>query len=96
MKALEPIKIFADGKTNPEVKTGSPILLIQNGTVKVGKLNLGESYDFNMEIEHPSNQSKLNIVATQLIENENPEYLKSEASIIVECPQTISDEMIWD
>jgi hypothetical protein len=90
------IKIFADGKTLPEIKSGQAILLIQNGTVQVGKLNIGDSYDFNMEIEHPTNQLELKLIATELIENKKPDYLKSKYSIIIECPTEISELMVWD
>jgi hypothetical protein len=96
MKALDPIKVFADGRTSPEVKSGTAILLIQDGTVQVGKLNLDECYDFNIEIDHPINQTKLDTIATKLVESEKPEYLNSESSLIILCPQIISDAMNWD
>jgi hypothetical protein len=96
MDELEKIQVFADGRTSPKVESGSPILLIQEGTVQVGKLNLGEAYEFNMEIEHPVNQTELDLIATKLIKREKPHYLKSEVSVIVSCPKTISNKMKWD
>ncbi|SFT87032.1 hypothetical protein SAMN04489724_2458 [Algoriphagus locisalis] len=96
MKELEKIQVFADGRTSPEVNSGVPILLIQDGIVQVGRIHLGEAYDFNMEIEHPINQSKLDPIATKIIKSEQPEYLKSKVSIIVFCPEKISDMMKWD
>ncbi|MCX2745420.1 hypothetical protein OO013_16190 [Mangrovivirga sp. M17] len=93
MKELEKIQIFADGKTIPKIDSGSPILLIQNGSVHVGKINLGESYEFNMEIEHPTNKKVLDPMATKLIEKKRPEYLNSDKSIITLCPNEISDLM---
>ena len=96
MDELEKIQVFADGRTYPEVNSGSPILLIQDGTVQVGKLNLGDEYDLNIEIEHPTNQAELNPIATTLIKGKKPQYLKSEVSVMVLCPNTISDKMKWD
>ncbi len=96
MDELQKINVFADGRTSPEVNSGVPILLIQDGTVEVGKLNLGEEHDFNMEIEHPTNQAELNPIATRLIKGKKPQYLKSEVSVIVLCPNIISDKMKWD
>ncbi len=94
MGKLENIQVFADGRTSPEVNSGSPILLIQDGIVQVGKLNLGDAYDIN--IEHPRNQAELDPIATKLIKDKKPQYLKSETSVIVLCPNTISDMMKWD
>ncbi len=96
MNELEKIQIFANGRTSPEVDSGSPILLIQDGTVQVGKLNLGDAYDFNVEIEHPINQSELDVIATKMIKHLKPQYLKSRVSVIVSCPKTISDRMKWN
>jgi hypothetical protein len=96
MDKLEKIQVFSDGRTSPEVNSGSSILLIQDGIVQVGKLNLGDAYDFNMEIEHPTNQAELDSIATKLIKDKKPQYLKSEASVIVLCPNIISDMMKWD
>ncbi|XOV67817.1 MAG: hypothetical protein ACFHU9_01335 [Fluviicola sp.] len=96
MERLEKIQVFADGRTSPEVDSGSPILLIQDGVVQVGKLNLGDAYDLNMEIEYPTNQSELDPMATNLIKDEKPEYLKGELSVILLCLNTISDKMKWD
>lgn len=96
MHDLETIQVFADGRTSPEVDSGSSILLIQDGTVQVGKLYLGDAYDFNMEIDHPTNQAELDAMATKLIKHEKPQYLKSEESVIVSCPKTISDKMKWN
>lgn len=95
MKELEKIKIFANGMTLPEVKSGSFVFLIQDGTVQVGKLYLGDSYDFISEIEHPKNQKELGLIAFQMIKEKKPEYLKSERSIITLCPTNISEKMIW-
>lgn len=96
MNELDLIKVYADGKTVPEIASGTDIILIQNGTVQVGKLNLGEQYDFNMEIEHPKNQDELDIIATEMIQKKKAEYLKSKNSIIVICPKIISNKMLWD
>ena len=96
MNDLENIQVFADGRTSPKVNSGSPILLIQDGTVQVGKLNLGDAFDFNMEIEHPTNQAELDPIAFKLIKNKKPKYLKSETSVIVLCPNAISDMMKWE
>ena len=96
MNELDLIKVYADGKTVPEILSGTDIILVQNSTVQVGKLNLGEQYDFNMEIEHPKNQSDLDILATVIIKEKKPQYLKSENSIIAICPKIISNKMIWE
>lgn len=49
-----------------------------------------------MEIEHPKNQSDLDILATDIIKERKPEYIESDKSVIVVCPKNISDKMIWD
>ena len=96
MRDLEQIHVSADGKTSPDVGPGSSILLIQDGIVQVGILNIGDADDFNVEIDHPINQSELDPVATQLITNERPEYLISESSIIAVCPPSIAVRMKWE
>ncbi|WP_299437768.1 hypothetical protein [uncultured Aquimarina sp.] len=96
MNELDRIKVYGDGKTIPKVASGTYIILIQEKTVQVGKLYLGEQYDFYMEIDHPKNQSDLAILVTELIKEKKPEYLESENSIIVICPKYIADKMIWN
>lgn len=96
MNELDLIKVYANGKTVPQIISGTDIILIQNNTVQVGKLNLGEQYDFNIEIEHPKNKSELDIKATELIRKKKPEYLKSKNSVIAICPKIISNKMIWE
>ncbi|WP_452231367.1 hypothetical protein [Lacinutrix sp. MEBiC02595] len=96
IKELERITIFGDGKTKPEVESGIDIILIQDNTVQVGKLNLGKQYEFNMEIDHPKNQKELDILATKIIKEKKPEYLESKNSVIVVCPNHISGRMIWN
>jgi hypothetical protein len=96
MNELDIIKVYADGKTVPEIASGTNIILIQNNIVQVGKLNLGAQYDFNMEIEHPKNQNDLNLIATEIIKDQKPEYLKNANSVIAICPKIISNKMIWE
>ncbi|MDO5981273.1 hypothetical protein [Flavivirga spongiicola] len=96
MKELDLIQVYGDGKTVPEIASGTDIILVQNNTVQVGKLNLGEQYDFYMEIDHPKNQGDLDILATEIIKEKKPEYLKSKNSVIAICPKIISDKIIWE
>lgn len=96
IKELEQIIVFANGKTKPEVESGINIILIQGNTAQVGKLNIGKEFDLYMEIDHPKNQNNLNALATQIIKEKRPEYLESKNSVIVICPDYISDKMIWD
>lgn len=93
---LEQIVVFGDGTTKPKVESGINIILIQDEAVQVGKLNLGKQYEFNMEIDHPKNHKELNIVVSKIIKEKKPEYLESENSVIVVCPNHISDRMIWN
>lgn len=96
MKELDKITVYGDGTTYPTVPSGTDIILIQNENVQVGKLNIGEQYDFYMEIDHPKNKKELDKIAIQLISDIKPEYLNSEESIIALCPKSISEKMVWD
>jgi len=91
---LSRIVIFATGRTEPFVPSGTEVLLIQNGRVEVGKLfytlNTLENY-----IEHPENNKKLSQKALNIVKAKNPELLESEDSVILICPMSIKNEMIW-
>ena len=95
MKELTIITISATGQTKPYVPFGTDILLIQDGIVQVGKL-LQDSDDPNsVYIDHPKNQSDLDVRATKIIQERKPEYLKSEIALTVTCPVDISKDMLW-
>ena len=96
MEDLNKIQVFANGKTVPEISSGSSILLIQNGTVEVGILNIGTPEEGDINIEHPSNSDELNPLAKCIIQESKPEYLNSNSSIIAICPTSISERFKWD
>lgn len=96
MNELDSIKVYADGRTAPRVDSGIDITLVQDNVVQVGKLNLGEQYVCSVEIDHLKNQSDLDILATQIIKENKPEYLESKNSVIAICPKYIAEQMIWE
>ncbi|TGE25844.1 hypothetical protein E5K00_11830 [Hymenobacter aquaticus] len=91
---LQRITLYADGSTGPEIKSGTAILLIQNGEVEVGKLVLEEDEYGSSSIEHPINAEDLKVEALDAVSKE-PELLASQKAIIVVCPQSIFSKMIW-
>jgi hypothetical protein len=95
MKELTIIKVLASGRTEPPVPSGTDILLIQDGTVQVGRLLRDPDDTASICIDHPENQTDLDIRATQTISEQKPEYLKSKVALIVTCSADISKDMIW-
>lgn len=95
MKELTIIKISATGQTEPYVPSGTDILLIQDGTVQVGKLFQDPYEPESVYIDHPKNQTDLGFRATKIIQEQKPEYLKSEIALTVICPGDISKDMLW-
>ena len=95
MKELTIIKISATGKTDPNIHFGTDILLIQDGTVQVGKLLQDPEDKESFYIGHPTNQTDLDILATKIVKEQKPEYLKSDVALTVTCPAEISKDMLW-
>jgi hypothetical protein len=95
MEELTIIKISATGKTEPFVPFGTDIILIQDGTVQVGKLLQDINDEDSVYIDHPKNQAELDILATKEIVQRKPDYLQSDISLIVVCPIEISKKMAW-
>ena len=95
MKELTIIKISATGQTEPYVPFGTGILLIQDGAVQVGKLFQVPDDQDSVYIDHPKNQTDLDVRATKIIQECKPEYLKSEIALTVTCPGDISKDMLW-
>ncbi|MBF9142994.1 hypothetical protein [Hymenobacter properus] len=92
--SLQKVTVYADGSTEPEVASGTPIILIQNGEVEVGRLVLEEDDYGSNSIEHPSNSEDLKREAFDAVRKE-PALLVSEKAVIVVCPQSLSSKMIW-
>ena len=92
--SLQRITVRADGSTEPEIESGTAIILIQDGEVEIGKLVLEEDDYGSISIEHPINSEDLKKEALDAVSQE-PTLLASRKSIIVVCPQTIASKMIW-
>ena len=95
MAELTIIKIFADGRTEPFIEFGTPLILIQDGVACVGRLCHEDGDTSNVYIEHPENEDDLNIPATNIIAKQNPEYFKSDTAILVVCPRELVLSMVW-
>ncbi len=93
---LTEIKINANGETKPYVDSGTEILLVQDGTVSVGKLNYNPNEFYSTEIEHPTNQEELNPLAINIVKSKKPELLSSDISHVLTCPIDIKVKMKWE
>jgi len=92
---LQKITIWADGRTEPVIPSGTAIILIQNRVIEVGKLLLEENDEYGpISIEHPSNSEELHKEAFDIV-NQEPELLESQNSVFVLCPQSIASKMLW-
>lgn len=94
-ETLTIIKVFASGRTEPEIISGTPVISIQAGVVSVGRIIINQSYDYPVYKEHPVNQDALATIATDLIKKEKPEYLESENVITILCPSSLANTMQW-
>ena len=92
--ALQKITVWADGRTEPAIASGTAIILIQDRKVEVGRLILEEDDYGSFFIEHPINSAELNANAFDII-NQESELLESRTSVIVLCPQGIASKMLW-
>jgi hypothetical protein len=91
---LSKISISADGRTDPYVPSGTEIVLIQKGTVEVGRLfYIPDTFD--TYIDHPLNNLELSQNVLEIIKLKRPEFLKSDNAVILTCPEEIKKEMIW-
>lgn len=95
MKELTEIKIYATGKTDPFIESGTPILQIQNGEVNVGRIVYDLNDEWSLYIDHPENNQELSSLALKLLIDKEPNFLKSDKSIIVFCPKKIAEKMNW-
>ena len=92
--SLQRIKVWADGRTEPVIESGTAIILIQNREAEVGKIILEENDYGSFSIEHPINFDGLNQEALDAV-NQEPELLESQTSVIVICPLAIASKMRW-
>lgn len=95
MTELTIIKISATGRRDPDVPFGTPILLIQNGVVSVGRLMCEPDDNTSLYIDHPKNQEELDIEAEKKLRLKKPEYLDSKIALTVICPLDIATKMVW-
>jgi hypothetical protein len=89
---LQKVRIWADGRTEPPIGSGTEILLIQGGKVEVGRFVLEADEYSDFFIEHPNNAEELIPDALAFV---NQELLKTDVSIIAICPRSIADKMRW-
>jgi len=92
--SLQRIKVWADGRTEPAIESGTAVILIQNREVEVGKITLEEDDYGSISIEHPINFDELNQEALDAVKQQ-PELLESQTSVIVICPLPIASKMCW-
>lgn len=95
MKELTVIKIFATSRTEPPIPFGTDVILIQDGSVQVGRLLQDPDDNESVYIDHPKNQVDLDLRAMKIITEQKPEYLRSDISLTVTCPTSISQDMLW-
>ncbi|WP_206982027.1 hypothetical protein [Hymenobacter telluris] len=91
---MQKIAVWADGRTEPIIASGTAIILVQNRKTEVGRLILEDDDYGSFSIEHPVNSEELNTAALNVI-NQEPELLDSQSSVIVLCPQDIASKMFW-
>ncbi|MGI4885643.1 MAG: hypothetical protein ACRYFR_11850 [Janthinobacterium lividum] len=91
---LQKITVWADGRTEPVIASGTAIILIQDREAEVGRLISEEDEYSSFFIEHPTNSEELNAEAITAVSQE-PELLESQISVIVLCPKEIASKMLW-
>jgi hypothetical protein len=92
--SLQKVIIRADGSTEPSIISGAEVLLIQQGVVKVGRFILEKDEYSDFYIEHPINAAELSLDAWAFV-NQESDLLKISVSVIVICPESIANKMIW-
>ncbi len=95
MEDLIRVKVFGDGRTEPTILSGTPVLLIQDGKVMIGRFCFEDDDPFSFHIDHPKNQDVLNGLALEIIREKKTEYLQSDSAVIVNCPDDLARQMIW-
>ncbi len=94
MKAFDLITIKADNTTEPAVPMGTPIILIDEEMIDVGKLEFQKEYN-SLTIAHPKNEGELKPRAKEMVLRKVPKLLNSKSSIVIVCPESIAQDMIF-
>ncbi len=99
MIQLEPfteITVYSNGYTEPVIPSGTSVILVQEGMVKVGSLFFIEDEEDALEIAHPINEEKLNREAYDLVKSRFPNLLNQEDATVLLCPNELSESFIWE
>jgi hypothetical protein len=95
IKDLQVIAVSATAITDPEVPSGTFIILVGRGRVTVGRLDYALSDPFSISIEHPRNEERLSNEAELLVKAHCPEKVNDEHDWILFCPASIGERMRW-
>lgn len=95
IKDLQVIQISATATTDPEVPSGTFIILVGHGRAIVGRLDYSQGDPLSMGIEHPRNEDRLSKEAELLVKAHCPEKLNDERDWLLFCPTSLSARMRW-
>jgi hypothetical protein len=84
---------MSDGSARPPVESETEILLVQDGTVSVGKLCFDDDENADGYIVHPANEPSLNPEALQLVQQHCPQHLETKTSVVLICPLELAERM---
>ncbi|MBS1531347.1 MAG: hypothetical protein JSU01_13660 [Bacteroidetes bacterium] len=95
LEELTLLTVYADARIEPNVVSGTEIILIQDGEVSVGKIFYQKNHDPEVYIDHPENENDLIKRAAELVKKKNSKLLEENDAVILTCPKEIIKLMIW-